>query len=516
MATTVTKLRLADLLGSFSMVADMGFGLPPGTAMRTCLVATALARKLGLPESEVGDAFYTSLLGHVGCVSMAHETSVLFGNELKMTRAAAMTNLGDPNDFIETLIPEMTRDMDAPARERLMAAVMTAGPSFGLLFDTASGEVARQTAARIGLPDSVQESLFQHSEAWNGEGAPRGLKGDDIVMAARIQRLSEDAAFFDDMGGIDLAVEALRKRAGGVLDPDLVEAFVADADGLLAEANSGDPRDRIVEVEPQPIAERTEADLISVARAFADVADLKTPFMHNHSTRVADLATLAAERGKLEASTTATLHLAALLHDVGRVGVSDVIWEKPGRLTTAEWEHVRMHPYHSERILAVSRTLQPIARLAGIHHERLDGSGYYRGCTAAEIPMEGRILAAADAFVAMTQDRPYREAMEPDLAAEELRTDARAGRLDPDAVAAVLDGAGQGKRSEDLRPLGLSDREMEVLRLVAQGRSNPEIAKLLTISRRTAEHHVQHIYSKIGVSTRPGAALFAVQHNLLA
>jgi HD-GYP domain-containing protein (c-di-GMP phosphodiesterase class II) len=362
----------------------------------------------------------------------------------------------------------------------------------------------------------VQETLFQHSEAWNGEGAPRGLKGDDIVSAARIQRLSEDAAFFDDMGGVDLAVEALRKRAGGVLDPDLVEAFVADADDLLAEANAGDPRDRIMEIEPHPVAERPEADLVSVAAAFADAADLKTPFMHNHSTRVAELAIQAASRGGLDSAATESLHLAALLHDIGRVGVSDVIWEKPGRLTTAEWELVRMHPYHSERILAVSRTLQPIARLAGLHHERLDGSGYYRGCAASEIPMAARILAAADAFVAMTQRRPYRPAMEPDRAAEELRADARAGKLDPDAVAAVLEGAGQGKRAENLRPLGLSDREIEVLRLVAQGHSNPEIAELLTISRRTAEHHVQHIYSKIGVSTRPGAALFAVQQNLLA
>jgi HD-GYP domain-containing protein (c-di-GMP phosphodiesterase class II) len=513
---TLTKLRLADLLGSFSMVADMGFGLPPGNAMRTCLIGTAFARRLGLPESQVADVFYVSLLEHIGCVSMSHETSVLFGDELRVTRAVAMTDLGDPEDWVATMIPEITRGMDAPARERVTSVMITKGASFGLLFDTASGEVARSTAAQIGLPESVQDALQQTSESWRGDGAPNELKGDDIALSARIVRLAADAAFFDEVGNAEVALAALRKRSGGVLDPNLVEAFVVDADALLAEARVGDPRDRILEVEPNPVAECGHGALVEDATALANAADLETPFMHQHSTRVAELTTAAATAGGLDAETIETLHVAALLHDIGRVGVSDVIWEKPGPLTTAEWEHVRMHPYHSERILTVSRTLQPIARLAGMHHERLDGSGYYRASTSTEIPMPVRILSAADAFVAMTQQRAHRPAMEADQAADELRKDVREGRLDGDAVAAVLDAAGQQPRVSALRPLGLSDREIEVLRLVAQGYSNPQIAEHLTISRRTAEHHVQHIYTKIGVCTRPGAALLALQHGLLA
>jgi DNA-binding CsgD family transcriptional regulator len=211
------------------------------------------------------------------------------------------------------------------------------------------------------------------------------------------------------------------------------------------------------------------------------------------------------------------LRVAAFLQDIGRVGISDVVWEKKGPLTGAEWEQVRMHPYHSERILTTSPLLEPMARIAGGHHERLDGSGYHRACKAQEISASARLLAAADAFTAMREDRPHRAALEDDRAADELGREARSGRLEPDAVAAVLNAAQMGRRGRriDLRPGGLSDREVEVLRLVAKGCSNAEVAARLHISTRTAEHHVQHIYTKIGLSSRPAAALFAVQHGLL-
>jgi DNA-binding NarL/FixJ family response regulator len=176
-----------------------------------------------------------------------------------------------------------------------------------------------------------------------------------------------------------------------------------------------------------------------------------------------------------------------------------------------------MHPYHSERILATSRALEPMAAIAGMHHERLDGSGYHRGARGRDMTPAARILAAADAFQAMTQERPHRAALSPEQAAEELAADARAGRLDPDAASAVLEVAGlrRGRRS-DLRPGGLSEREIEVVRLVADGCSNPEIARRLVISRRTAEHHVQNVYAKLGVASRAAVALFAHEHDLLA
>jgi HD-GYP domain-containing protein (c-di-GMP phosphodiesterase class II) len=207
---------------------------------------------------------------------------------------------------------------------------------------------------------------------------------------------------------------------------------------------------------------------------------------------------------------------AGLLQDLGRAGVPNGIWDKPGPLTTTEWEQVRLHPYHSERILLRSPALTPLAPLAGMHHERLDGSGYYRQAMGESIPAGARLLAAADAYQAMTERRPYRPSHTPEEAAAELRGDAASGRLDPQAVHAVLEVAGhiiEPVRSE--WPAGLTSREVEVLRLAARGMSNREIGAALSISPKTADHHIQHIYTKIGVSTRAGAAIFAMEHDLL-
>jgi HD-GYP domain-containing protein (c-di-GMP phosphodiesterase class II) len=510
-------LRLADLLAALSIVADVGFGLPPQEAMRSCLVATAIGRKLGLPERDVHDAFYTALLMHIGCVSFSHETAALFGNEVTLTRAVAMTNLGDPQDYVETLVPEATRGLEPATRDRLAAAIFSHGPTFGRLYDTGSCEVARETARRVGLPESTQRALYEAPESWQGGGAPRGLKGDEIAISSRVARVACDAAFFDDIGDVALAADAVRDRAGSLLDPSIADVFVANAPYLLEDASAGEPRERLLEVEPEPVEERNRDELADVAAAFGDAVDLKSPFFHGHSREVARLAVAAAENMRLDKPSVDRLHVASLLHDIGRVGISDVVWEKPGPLTAAEWEQVRLHSYHSERILATSDTLKPTSNIAGAHHERLDGSGYHRGSKGAEIKPLPRILAAADAFAAMTRSRPHRSEMDPDQAADELKGESKAGRLDADAVEAVLAAAGGQRttRRTELRPGGLSEREIEVLRLVAQGCSNPQVAERLHISRRTAEHHVQHIYTKVGISSRPGVALFALEHDLL-
>lgn len=208
--------------------------------------------------------------------------------------------------------------------------------------------------------------------------------------------------------------------------------------------------------------------------------------------------------------------MAALLHDLGRTAVGAGVWGKRGQLSTTEWEQVRLHPYHTERILGRSAALEPLARIAAMHHERHDGSGYHRGAVAAETPARARVLAVADAYQAMTQRRPHRAAMDPDAAAGVVAEQVREGRFDPECAQAVLEAAGSSRlTTRRAWPSGLSNREVEVLRLVAGGSSNPSIARALVISPRTVEHHVQHIYGKIGVSTRAAAAMFAMQHGLL-
>jgi DNA-binding CsgD family transcriptional regulator len=202
---------------------------------------------------------------------------------------------------------------------------------------------------------------------------------------------------------------------------------------------------------------------------------------------------------------------------LGRVSVPNSIWDKPGPLTTAEWERVRLHTYYSERVLTSTPLLAELGRLAGLHHERLDGSGYHRGATASALPPVARLLAAADVYQALTEPRPHRPAFPPSAARTLLGDEARAGRLDSEAVDAVLVGAGlprSGRRRS--WPAGLTDREVEVLRLLARGRSAKAIASELYISLRTANHHVEHIYAKVGVASRAGAALFAMENDLLS
>jgi putative nucleotidyltransferase with HDIG domain len=319
---------------------------------------------------------------------------------------------------------------------------------------------------------------------------------------------------FHRLGGTAAALAMVERRSGGWFDPAVAEAFRAVGPRTLERLDRDDPWVVVLECEPEPVRRIRQERLDAVAEAFADMVDLKSTYTLGHSSGVAALAVAVAER--VGFSDVSTVRRAALLHDLGRTAVGTGVWEKPGPLSTAEWEQVRLHPYHTERILLRSTVLEPLARIAGMHHERPDGSGYHHGVSDAELPTAARILAAADAFQAMTQDRPHRPALTLERAVEALASEASAGRLDPECVAAIAETAGRTPvRVRTAWPAGLSDREVEVVRLVARGLSNKAIAAALSISPRTAEHHVQHIYGKIGVSTRAGAAVFAMEHGLL-
>jgi HD-GYP domain-containing protein (c-di-GMP phosphodiesterase class II) len=259
-----------------------------------------------------------------------------------------------------------------------------------------------------------------------------------------------------------------------------------------------------------------DAEIDDAARTIGEFADLKGRLVRGHSAAVARLAEEAGRRAGLGAGEVTELRRAGHLHDVGRVGVTAAIWDKAGPLTDAERERVRLHAYYTERVLARAPALAGVAALAAADHERLDGSGYHRRIPAAAIGPAARILAAADVLAAMTEDRPHRPALPLDRAADELSREAAAGRLDPDAAAAVMAAAGLSRTpSRRERPAGLSEREVEVLRLVARGLTNKEVAAALEISPRTAGHHLEHVFEKVGVTTRAAATLFAMQNDLL-
>lgn len=308
----------------------------------------------------------------------------------------------------------------------------------------------------------------------------------------------------------------VRQRWGRVYDPQIAQLFCQRARQLLVEVEGDSVWDAVLAAEPAPHQWLDEGQLDKVARAMAYFTDVKSPYTLTHSGGVAGLAEDAAHKLGLSNADVATVRRAGLLHDLGRVGIPGGIWDKAGRLAPAEWERVRMHPYLTERVLARSGALGSLGELAALHHERLDGSGYHRGLSASSIPMGARILAAADFFHTKIEARPHRPQLTPDAAAEETRQQVQTGRLDRDAANAVLSVAGQsGLPPRAGLPSGLTDREVEVLRLIAGGRSIREMAQVLYLSPKTVDHHIQHIYGKVGVSTRAAAALFAMRHDLL-
>ena len=296
----------------------------------------------------------------------------------------------------------------------------------------------------------------------------------------------------------------------------MAEIFAGAADSLFAELDSVGPWEAVVSAEPASRYWLAGSELDVALEAVADFVDVKSPYTIGHSKGVAALADAASSSyGIVEADAT-QLRRAALVHDLGRLGVPNLIWDKQGPLTPSELERVRMHPYLTERMLASSAALAPLAAIAVQHHERLDGSGYPRGLTGADMTPAGRLLAAADSYHARLEPRPHRPPQPREQAASELRSDVRAGLIDGDAAEAVLAAAGHRASKRREWPAGLTSREVDILRLLARGMSNKQIADALVISPKTANTHLEHIYAKLGVSNRALASLFAAKHGLIA
>jgi putative nucleotidyltransferase with HDIG domain len=466
-------LRLADVLAVLSLAMDLGMAFPPEAALRATLLGVGLARRLRLDEHEVSDVYYATLLRFVGCTAYAHEEAAMAGGDDVALRAAgAKADLGNPRDMAHLLLFELAPHRGPLERARLIAGILAHGERGERDQQAAHCEVGAAMARRLGLTPGVQRALTQVFERWDGKGGPRRLAGAALAPPVRVAHVAHLAALFDRLGGPPAAVAAVQQRAGGQFDPVIAAAFRAHGPALLAEAAAGDVWAAVLAAEPTPQRRIPESGLDDAARAFADIVDLKLPFTRGHSTGVAALAEAAARQLGLAEGDAIAVRRAGLLHDLGRVATPNGVWEKPGPLTRGEWEQVRLHPYHSERILASSPVLAPLAPLAGMHHERQDGSGYHRQIAGAAVPLGARLLAAADAYHAMTEPRPHRPALAPAAAAARLRAEAAAGRLDPDAVGAVLLAAGHPAAGPRRAwPAGLSDREVEVLRLIARGAS---------------------------------------------
>jgi HD-GYP domain-containing protein (c-di-GMP phosphodiesterase class II) len=506
-------LRLAEFAMALSLATDLGLGHLMEMVLSTCRLAVRLAECLGLPEAELAQIYYLALFRHAGCAADATLVAEAFGDELTMSPAfLAAVNPTRPLTMLGFLWRHVYTGL--PLSQRLPK--LATAPALFQATVTAHCESAELFASRVGLPAPVPAHLRLCNENWNGTGVPGRLKGEALPRTVRTLLVAEEAIYLQAFVGPGAVVPGVRQRGGVTLDPAAAEVFCAHAEELLRPvAAGGSLRDEVLQSEPGPRPVMTDAQLEAAAAALADFADLKSPFTIHHSAAVAGLVGRAARQYGLPEAEAAVLRRAGHVHDVGRVGVTSSIWAKPAALTEAEWERVRLAPYYTSRILAQPAALAQWGTVAAAHHERLDGSGYFRSLPAALLAPGMRLLAAADAYQAMTEVRPHRPALTPEQAADELKREARAGLLDGDAVRAVLAGAGQTQPGHVEHVAGLTGRELEVLRLVARGLSNKQIAARLVLSQKTVGNHLQNIYGKLDVTTRAAATYFAMQHALV-
>jgi HD-GYP domain-containing protein (c-di-GMP phosphodiesterase class II) len=510
--------RLAELLGALSLATDLANGLTPEHGLRVALLAARLAAADGLGASR--DAYWTGLLRYLGCTAFAVEESrFAAGDDIALRASFARNDVGRFPEFARAAWRDVGRG--APPLQRWRGLVeLLSSPGAPRAHALAQCDAGVHAGRRLGMDSAVLQALSATEERWDGSGLPHRLAGDALPLAQRHVEVARVAAAIGEHAlatglALDLALSTeLRRRAGRHLDPALVQRFLADLPTLLPALEPGTVWDAFLDAEPG-LWLVGEGQFDALCEAFAMIADLKSGYFAGHSPGVAVIAGDAATALGLSDADKGSLRRAALLHDLGVVSVPTGLWDKPGPLSAAEWERVRLHSYWTDRALRRSPALAPLADIASRAHERLDGSGYHRGDGDA-MGLAPRLLAAADTYHACTEPRAWRTALSAEEAKRVLRQDARDGRLCPHAVDAVLGAVGHAsaRRPADA-PEALSEREHEVLRLLVRGLTNKQIAKALSISPRTVQHHTIHIYAKTGVRSRAGVALWAVERRLL-
>lgn len=507
-------MRLAELLGALALATDVGMGLPDGVALRTAYAAASLARALDLDPEETRRCYYLGLLRMMGCTAESHAAAAVMGDELAVRAQMLGLDVGDPMVFVSTTVRNVGADRGPLGRARAVGRSLARMPA---LYETipAHCEVATDLATRFGLGELLREGLAHTFERWDGSGAPGKLRGGAIPIAARVVAVAADAVTAHLAFGAARAKGDLARRSGRGLEPALVPLAIRMCDEELRELDTGSSWSLALAAEPTPWLVADEDRVDDVLTGIADFADLKCRYTPGHSRAVARLAEGAAKRLRLEDALVRDVMRAGLVHDVGRVGITASVWNKPGPLTEGERERVQTHTYLGDRILRRCAALERVARIATAAHERVDGSGYHRHAEGAEVTIAQRVLMAADVYCALREDRPHRGARSARDARSVLAAEAEAGRLDARAVEAVVDEAEARPLRRPSERSELSAREVEVARLLARGLTNKEIASALAISPKTAGHHVEKIFAKIGVTTRAAAALWAARHGLV-
>lgn len=507
-------VRTAEVIAALSLATDLALGVPLEYGLRSTLVAMRLCGRLDVDPDTASQTYFLCLLFYVGCTAPADVGPEIFGDDDALTTYATPFRFGSRSEMARGMMRAVAPpDGPLPLRAWQIARGL---PRLALAFPgvvAATCEVARMLTSSLGLSPAVSQLFAYEAERWDGKGLPGGIGGEEIPLPVRIVHVARDAAFQRLLGEEEFVAEVIGQRAGGAFDPAIARFVAENSAEILGSDSEGSLWELVLAAEPRPWSTLKGEAIDQALAAMGHFSDIAVSHQIGHSAGVAELGSAAAKSLPIDPEDLVTIRRAGLVHDLGRVAVPVRIWEKTDPLTPDDWEQVRLHAYQTERVLVRSQFLAGLVPVASFHHERLDGSGYHRGVGSLSLDPKARLLAAADAYQAMTEPRPHRDALSQGQAAEMLTADARAGRLAPEAVAAVLVAAGHRSPSLE-RPAGLSEREAEVVSLAARGLQTKQMANALGISAKTADYHIQSAYRKMGVSTRAGAVLFAMQHGL--
>jgi HD-GYP domain-containing protein (c-di-GMP phosphodiesterase class II) len=432
-------LRLSELISALSHALDITEGQPEGHCVRCCWIGMHIGRRLGLNDDELWNLYYTLLLKDLGCSSNAARICELYlTDDLSFKRDFKTVGDSLPK-VLQFVLSHTGLKAGLAERFRSVMTIMRDGEQLATELIATRCQRGAEIARLLRFPESVSAGIYSLDEHFNGEGKPVGLAGEAIPLASRIALLAQVIDVFHTAGGPSAALDEIRLRAGRWFDPALVEVFetVANEDSFWTMLASPEVMTAVLALEPASHVVALDDDYLDdIAAAFGQVVDSKSPYTSGHSARVALYTDLIAEALGLSAERRRWLKRGALLHDVGKLGVSNSVLDKPGKLDADEWAAVQAHAAYTEAILSRIAAFAELARVAAAHHERLDGKGYPRGLMADDICLETRIITTADIFDAITAERPYRGAV-PIPKTLEMMAENVGTAIDPDCFAAL-------------------------------------------------------------------------------
>jgi HD-GYP domain-containing protein (c-di-GMP phosphodiesterase class II) len=399
------QIRMSEVISALSYALDLVEGQPNGHAARSCILGMRIAREIGLPAYQMSALFYALLLKDLGCSSNASKVCYLFGADDRATKCDLKTT-----DW--TSLKESMKYVAIFRKASRFAAVAAGGQKVARQLVQIRCQRGANIARSLGLPEIAAQAIHNLDEHFDGSGHPDGLAGEQIPLLARILNLAQTAEVFWQKGGAAAACDVAAERCGTWFDPQLTRALTSlrDDEELWHTLGNADPAATAAALEPQgDVVIADESTLDCVAEGFAQVIDAKSPWTFCHSAGVADISTGIASILGINGRRLANLRRAALLHDIGKLGVSNLILDKPGKLDPEELAAMRKHSTFTRQILERVTVFAPFAELAASHHERLDGRGYHRGIAGGDLGLETRILAVADIYEALAAKRPYRQ-----------------------------------------------------------------------------------------------------------